>query len=187
MPGELVVRPSRPADIRALAAIYRHHVMNGIASFEEMPPEPAEMARRRRAVLARGLPHLVAEEAGRVVGYCYAAPYRPRSAYRFTVEDSIYVDAAEVGRGIGRVLLHALIERCETLGLRQMIAVIGGREQWPSIRLHEALGFWRVGRLPAVGYKFGSWIDVVLMQRPLGPGAATPPVEPGARTGGSDG
>lgn len=181
MTDEVVIRAARPADMASLAAIYRHHVLNGVASFEEVPPEPAEMSRRRRAILARGLPYLVAEKAGRIVGYCYASPYRPRSAYRFAVEDSIYVDAAEVGHGIGRALLQALIERCEALGYRQMIAVIGGREQWPSIRLHEALGFMRVGRLPAVGFKFGSWVDVVLMQRPLGPGAATMPSEPGAR------
>lgn len=175
MPGGVAIRPSREEDVPAIAAIYRHHVLNGIATFEDVPPEPDEIASRRRAVLDRGLPYLVAEEAGRVVGYCYAAPYRTRSAYRFTLEDSIYIDADEVGRGIGRALLAALIERCAALGYRQMIAVIGGREQWPSIRLHEALGFERVGRLPAVGFKFAGWIDVVLMQRPLGRGAATLP------------
>jgi L-amino acid N-acyltransferase YncA len=170
-----VVRPSGEGDIAALAAIYRHHVLHGIASFEEVPPEPGEIGRRRRDILDRGLPYLVAERNGRVVGYCYAAPYRPRSAYRFTLEDSIYVDAAEMRRGIGRALLTELVQRCSGLGYRQMVAVIGGREQWPSIRLHEALGFAHVGLLPAVGFKFGAWVDIVLMQRALGPGAATLP------------
>jgi L-amino acid N-acyltransferase YncA len=171
----LVIRPSDAGDIAAIAAIYRHHVLHGIASFEETPPALDEIGRRRHDILERGLPYLVAEQGGRVVGYCYAGPYRLRSAYRFTLEDSIYVDAAEIRRGIGRALLSELIQRCGGLGYRQMIAVIGGRDQWPSIRLHEALGFARVGLLPAVGFKFGAWIDIVLMQRALGPGAATSP------------
>jgi L-amino acid N-acyltransferase YncA len=173
--NDLVVRPSRDGDIMAIAAIYGHHVLHGVASFEESPPAPDEIGRRRRDVLDRDLPYLVAERGGRVVGFCYAAPYRLRSAYRFTLEDSIYVDADEIRRGIGRALLSVLIERCGGLGYRQMVAVIGGREQWPSIRLHEALGFARVGLLPAVGFKFGDWVDIVLMQRALGPGATTLP------------
>src|SRR5579884_3370770 len=181
MSGEgLVIRPAEDDDIAAIAAIYRHHVLHGVASFEEVPPAPDEIDRRRRAVLERGLPYLVAEREGRVVGYCYAGPYRTRSAYRFTLEDSIYVDAAEIHRGIGRALLTELVARCGGLGYRQMIAVIGGRDQWPSIRLHEALGFARVGLLPAVGFKFGQWIDIVLMQRALGPGAAIPAAMPAA-------
>jgi L-amino acid N-acyltransferase YncA len=173
--SELVIRPSQDGDVAAIAAIYRHHVLHGVASFEEVPPRPEEIGRRRHEILARGLPYLVAERDGRVVGYCYAGPYRTRSAYRFTLEDSIYVAADEIRRGIGRALLTDLVRRCGGLGYRQMVAVIGGREQWPSIRLHEALGFVRVGLLPAVGFKFGDWVDVVLMQRALGPGAATPP------------
>jgi phosphinothricin acetyltransferase len=173
------IRPSRDDDVAKIAAIYRHHVLHGIASFEEIPPDGDEVARRRRDILALGLPYLVAERSGRVVGYCYASRYRARSAYRFTLEDSIYVDAAEVGRGIGRALLSSLIERCCELGYRQMVAVIGGSDQWPSIRLHEALGFTRAGLLPAVGFKFGSWIDCVLLQRALGSGATTPPDEIG--------
>jgi L-amino acid N-acyltransferase YncA len=175
MSGAIMIRPSQEGDIAAIAAIYRHHVLHGVASFEDVPPGADEMSRRRRDILDRGLPYLVAEREGRVVGYCYAGLYRTRSAYRFTLEDSIYVDAAELRRGIGRALLGELIGRCEGLGYRQMIAVIGGSDQWPSIRLHEALGFGRVGLLPAVGYKFAGWVDVVLMQRALGPGAATPP------------
>src|SRR5262249_40142975 len=132
---------------------------------------------RRRQILALGLPYFVAERAGRVIGFCYASRYRARSAYRFTLEDSIYIDAAEVGRGIGRALLSTVIECCAELGYRQMVAVIGGSDQWPSIRLHAALGFTRAGLLPAVGFKFGNWVDVVLMQRALGAGAASLPVE----------
>ncbi len=175
-----IIRPSREDDVAAIAAIYGYHVLHGLASFEEVPPPVAEIARRRAEIVARGLPYLVAERAngtdgGRVVGYCYAGLFRPRAAYRFTLEDSIYVDAAEVGRGVGRALLEPLLLRSTELGYRQMVAVIGGRETVPSIRLHEALGFSHVGALPAVGFKFGRWIDIVLMQRALGPGAATPP------------
>jgi phosphinothricin acetyltransferase len=177
------IRESADGDIGRIAAIYRHHVLHGIASFEEEPPEPAELAQRRRAILARGLPYLVAEKDGRVVGYAYASPYRTRSAYRFTVEDSIYIDAAETGRGLGRALLAELIDRCTELGYRQMVAVIGGSDQWPSIGLHQRLGFARIGVLPAIGFKFGGWVDTVLMQRALGPGKATRPSEIGGKNG----
>ena len=170
----VVIRPSLEDDVAQIAAIYGYHVLHGLASFEEVPPDVDELASRRRDILARGLPHLVAERSGRVLGYCYAGPYRTRSAYRFTVEDSIYVDEAEVGRGLGRALLATLLDRCGELGYRQMVAVIGGSETWPSIRLHTALGFTQVGLLPAVGFKFGSWVDIVLMQRALGPGGAVP-------------
>jgi L-amino acid N-acyltransferase YncA len=176
---QIAIRPSRDSDIADIAAIYRYHVLHGIASFEEIPPDEIEVARRRQNILALNLPYFVAERSGRVVGYCYASRYRTRSAYRFTVEDSIYVDAAEVGRGIGRALLSSLVERCSELGSRQMIAVIGGSDQWPSIRLHEVLGFTRSGLLPAVGFKFGRWIDCVLMQRALGSGATIAPGESG--------
>jgi L-amino acid N-acyltransferase YncA len=169
--GAFVIRPSRDEDVAAIAAIYRHHVLHGVASFEEIPPDGEELARRRQEILALGLPYLVAEAAGRVLGYCYASRYRTRSAYRFTLEDSIYIDAAELGRGIGRALLSTLLDRCTELGYRQMIAVIGGSDQWPSIHLHEALGFSRAGLLRAVGFKFGGWVDAVLMQRPLAAGS----------------
>src|SRR5258707_15147201 len=128
------------------------------------------MARSRREVVARHFPYFVAEREGKVVGYCYAGPYRARSGYRFSLEDSIYIDAGEVGRGVGRALLARVLERSTELGYRQMIAVIGGSETLPSIRLHAALGFTHVGVLTGVGYKFGRWVDSVLMQRPLGPG-----------------
>ncbi len=182
----VLIRPSREGDLAAIIAIYRHHVLHGVASFEELPPELDELAIRRREILTLGLPYLVAERSGRVVGYCYASRYRTRSAYRFTLEDSIYIDAAETGRAIGRALLSDLIERCSELGYRQMVAVIGGSDQWPSIRLHEALGFTRTGLLPAVGFKFGGWVDTVLMQRALGPGATTPPAGAGSSNEGGE-
>jgi phosphinothricin acetyltransferase len=170
-----LIRLSRDEDVAAITAIYGHHVLHGVASFEEAPPDEREMARRRDDIIKRGLPYLVAERDGRVVGYCYAGPFRPRIGYRYTLEDSIYVDASEVGRGIGRLLLSPVIERCTELGYRQMVAVIGGRETIGSIRLHEALGFTHIGVFPAIGFKFGRWIDTVLMQRALGPGADTLP------------
>ncbi len=177
-----IIRPSRDDDVAAIAAIYGHHVQHGVASFEETAPTIEEMARRRAEIVARGLPYLVAELANgtdgrRVVGYCYAGLFRPRSGYRFTLEDSIYIDPDEVGRGIGRALLQPMVARCAELGYRQMIAVIGGSETVASIRLHERLGFAHIGVFPAVGYKFGRWIDVVLMQHALGPGAAALPEE----------
>jgi L-amino acid N-acyltransferase YncA len=173
----VVIRPSREGDVAQIAAIYGYHVLHGLASFEEIPPDPDELASRRRDILARGLPYLVAERSGHVLGYCYAALYRTRSAYRFTLEDSIYIDQAEVGRGLGRALLAPVLDRCGELGYRQMVAVIGGGDTSPSIRLHAALGFTRIGVLPAVGFKLGSWVDIVVMQRALGPGATTAPAE----------
>jgi phosphinothricin acetyltransferase len=183
MSGAVSIRESADADAAPIAAIYGHHVLHGVASFEEIPPDAAEIARRRRDVLALGLPYLVAEEAGQVAGFAYASLYRTRSAYRFTVEDSIYIDEARVGRGIGRALLGALVSRCTRQGYRQMVAVIGGSDQWPSIGLHRAMGFSLIGTLPAVGAKFGRWIDVVLMQRALGPGATAPPNKNGGGHG----
>jgi len=171
----ITIRESRDADIPAIARIYAHHVLHGLASFEEVPPSVGEIGTRRVAILERGLPYLIAERAGQVIGYCYAGPYRPRSGYRFTLEDSIYIDAAETGRGLGRLLLQPLIERCGELGYRQMIAVIGGRETIASIRLHQALGFSHMGVLPGIGFKFGRWVDTVLMQRALGDGSSTLP------------
>ena len=175
MTNGLIVRASRDADIARITAIYDHHVRHGTASFELDPPDAAEMARRRAGVLDLGLPYLVAELEGRVVGYAYAGAYRPRPAYRFTVEDSIYVDHALTGSGIGRALLPVLIEQCTVAGRRQMIAVIGDSAQTASIRLHAAFGFRMVGTVENVGFKFGRWLDSVLMQRALGPGAATLP------------
>jgi L-amino acid N-acyltransferase YncA len=183
MTGGVSLRPSQDRDLEAIVAIYHRHVLTGVASFEEEPPNLREMARRRGEILARGLPYLVAEQSERILGYCYASLYRTRAAYRFAVEDSIYIDGAEVGRGIGRALLSELIDRCAALGYRQMVAVIGGSDQWPSIRVHAALGFARVGVLPAIGFKFGAWVDTVLMQRALGEGADTQPAEIGGEHG----
>jgi len=183
MPGAISIRPSQAGDVATIAAIYRHHVLHGVASFEEVPPDIAEVARRRDDIIGCGLPYLVAERAGQVLGYCYASRYRTRSAYRFSLEDSIYVDQAELGRGLGRALLTELIARCVAQGYRQMVAVIGGSDQWPSIGLHRALGFSEVGVLRAVGYKFGEWVDTVLMQRALGDGAKTRPDGTGGEHG----
>jgi L-amino acid N-acyltransferase YncA len=169
------IRDAADEDLAAIAAIYEHHVRTGLGSFEEEPPPPAEIARRRADILARGLPYLVAAGTGSILGYAYAAPYRARSAYRFSVEDSIYVAADDAGRGVGRALLAALVSRCTEAGYRQMVAVIGDSANAGSVALHERLGFRRVGLLPAIGFKHGRWVDSVLMQRELGEGAATLP------------
>jgi phosphinothricin acetyltransferase len=170
----LLVRPSRPTDVAAIGAIYAHAVRQGTGTFEVDPPADGEIARRRGEVLARGLPWLVAEAGGEVVGYAYAAPFRPRPAYRFCVEDSIYLRPDAAGRGIGRLLLAELLARCTDAGARQMLAVIGDSANAASIALHRTLGFAPCGTLGAVGWKFDRWLDVVLMQRPLGLGSAAP-------------
>lgn len=170
--SKLIVRASSEADVARCAEIYAHHVLHGTASFEEEPPPLAEMQRRRADVLARGLPYLVAEVDGRIAGYSYATPYRARSAYRFSIENSVYVDHARHRSGVGRALLTELIARCERGDWRQMIAIIGDSGQAASIGLHASLGFRHIGTLQAVGLKFGRWLDTVLMQRALGPGAA---------------
>jgi len=169
------IRPATPADVAAITRIYAHAVKHGTASFELDPPDEAEMARRQRTLLDGGYPYLVAEIDGALAGYAYAGPYRPRPAYRFSVEDSIYVDPHAQRRGVGRVLLEHLIEECERRGFRQMIAVIGDSAQIASIELHRALGFRMIGAVENVGYKFGRWLDSVNMQRPLGAGATTKP------------
>jgi phosphinothricin acetyltransferase len=173
--SSLIVRASTEADVARCAEIYGHPVLHGTASFEVVPPDLAEMKRRRAAVLDLGLPHLVAERAGHVLGYAYAGNWRPRPAYKFSVEDSIYIDKDAVGQGVGKALLPVLIEQCTTLGKRQMVAVIGDSAQTPSIRLHAACGFEMVGTLKSIGFKFGRWLDSVLMQRPLGAGDAAGP------------
>jgi L-amino acid N-acyltransferase YncA len=170
-----ILRPSVDADVPAIVRIYAHHVRTGLSSFETVPPGADEMARRRQDVVKRALPYLVAEVEGTVVGYAYAGPYRLRPAYRFTVEDSIYIHQDHTRKGIGRLLLSALIACCERQGYRQMVAIIGDSGNAPSIGLHEAFGFEHAGVLRSVGFKFGRWVDTVLMQRPLGPGdSATP-------------
>lgn len=172
----MLVRDASDSDLAAIHAIYTHHVQNGLGSFEEIPPDLAEMARRRAEVLSRRLPYLAAEIDGRLVGYAYAGPYRPRSAYRFSVEDSVYVAPDIHRRGVARALLAELIERCTVLGYRQMIAVIGDSANRGSIGLHASMGFREAGRLHAIGFKLGRWVDSVLMQRTLGPGDSSQPV-----------
>ncbi|HZD88672.1 MAG TPA: GNAT family N-acetyltransferase [Pseudolabrys sp.] len=169
-----ILRPATPADIPAITRIYAHAVETGTASFELTPPDEAEMARRMAALIDGGFPYLAAELDGALAGYAYAGPYRPRPAYRFTLEDSIYIAPAAQGRGVGRTLLPALIDASTARGFRQMIAVIGDSAQAASIALHARAGFYYVGTLPNTGFKFGRWLDTVLMQRALGPGAATP-------------
>lgn len=169
------IRDATAADIPQIQQIYAHHVLASTATFEDTPPTVEEMARRLDDIQSQGLPWLVAEHEGRILGYCYAAPYRPRPAYRYTIEDSVYLADGESGKGIGRTLLATLIERCEQGPWRQMIAVIAGTQNQSSIALHRNLGFAHVGTQPETGYKFSQWIDVVFMQRALGPGGSMPP------------
>jgi phosphinothricin acetyltransferase len=169
------VRPAGPQDLPAIQAIYAHHVLHGFASFEELAPGVEELHRRHDEVVSRGLPWLVADFGGTVAGYGYCAPYRARSAYRYALEDSVYVREDMIGRGVGSALLAELIRRCEALGYRQVVAVIGDSANLASISLHAAFGFVRVGTLRSVGFKFGRWVDSVLMQRPLGPGDGAAP------------
>ena len=172
---EVQLRPAQLTDLPAIQSIYAHHVLHGLASFEEEPPSVQELERRYRDVTGRGLPYLVAEYGLDVAGYGYCSPYRTRSAYRYVLEDSIYIRHDMTGRGIGRRLLEELIRRCEGLGYRQIIAVIGDSGNTASIGVHAACGFLRVGTLRSVGFKFGRWVDSVYMQRPIGPGDATRP------------
>ena len=170
-----IVRDALLADLPIIQSIYAHHVLHGLASFEEVPPDVAEMERRYRELLARGLPYVVVESDGRVAGYAYAGPYRTRPAYRYTLEDSVYIAPDAIGRGLGRIALAEVIRRTADLGFRQMIAIIGDSANRPSIALHEKLGFRYSGTLQAVGFKFGRWVDSVLMQRSLGDGDGRPP------------
>ncbi len=171
----MIVRDATEADVPVLAAIYGDACLHGFGTFEEAAPPPAEMARRLAEVKSLGLPYLVAESGGLVVGLCYAKPFRPRSAYRYTVEDSVYVAPGQAGKGVGRMMLAELISRCEAMDLRQMTAVIGDSENAGSLALHAALGFEHSGVFKAVGRKHGRWVDIVFMQRALNSGDATPP------------
>jgi L-amino acid N-acyltransferase YncA len=173
--SKLVIRPAADTDIPAITTIYAHAVRHGTATFEIDPPDEGEMASRFRALADAGFPYLVAEHDGAVCGYAYAGLYRTRVAYRNTLEDSIYIAPEFHGRGIGRALIDRLLSESTERGFRQMIAVIGDSGQIASIALHRAAGFRMVGTFEAVGFKFDRWLDTVLMQRPLGPGAATAP------------
>ncbi|MGE5165453.1 MAG: N-acetyltransferase family protein [Sphingobacteriales bacterium] len=171
----MTIRPATPADIPAITRIYAHAVERGTASFELTPPDQAEMARRFGELTTNNFPYLAALVDGALAGYAYAGPYRARPAYRFTVENSIYVAPDRQRHGVGKALLEALIDVCTERGFRLMVAVIGDSNQTASIRLHEAAGFKHVGVFENIGYKFDRWLDSVLMQRALGPGASTPP------------
>ena len=171
----MIVRPSTAADADALAAIYGHDVLHGFGTFEEVAPSPEEMAQRRLAIVERGLPHVVAEDGGRVLGFAYAGLFRPRAAYRFTVEDSVYVAPDAHGRGVGKALLTQVLAACEALGLRQVMAVIGDSGNAGSIGLHTSLGFEPAGVCRSVGFKHGRWVDTVWMQKPLNGGDTSAP------------
>lgn len=172
----MLIRPAEPRDLAVIQAIYAHHVLHGLGTFEEIPPPESEMAQRLAAVVETNLPWLVAEIEGAVAGYGYAGLFRTRSAYRFTVEDSLYVAPAHTGRGVGGALLGALIARCTAQGLRQMVAVIGDSDNAASIGVHRKHDFRDAGQLAAVGWKHGRWVDVVFMQRALGAGDS--PIQP---------
>ena len=174
-PGKARLRDARPADLAAIQAIYAHHVAHGQASFELVPPDLKTMTARYEAALAQGLPTIVAELDGAIRGYALAGLYNTRPGYRFTVEDTVYVAPGFERRGLGGLLLGALVERCTALGYRRMVAVIGDSANGASIRLHETAGFARAGLVPAAGFKFGRWLDIVILQRPLGAGDTTLP------------
>ncbi len=173
----LLIRPSTPADLRTITAIYGWNVLNGTGTFELDAPEEGEMARRHGDVLSKGLPWLVAERDGEVLGYAYANHFRPRRAYRFCLEDSVYLAPDVKGQGLGRLLLAELLTRCEAAGARQMLAVIGDSANAGSVGVHRALGFETIGVMKAAGWKFERWLDVVLMQKSLGQGEETAPVD----------
>jgi L-amino acid N-acyltransferase YncA len=173
--SDAIVRPAEASDIVAITSIYAEAVSNGTATFEIEPPDVTEMARRQHVLMTGNVPYLVAERAGIVAGYAYAGPYHARPAYRWTVEDSIYVAPKFQRGGLGRMLLARLIADSESLGLRQMIAVIGDSQNAASIALHVAFGFRHIGDLKSVGFKHGRWLDIVVMQRPLGRADATAP------------
>ena len=169
------IRPSRDGDLAAITAIYAHHVLQGTGTFETDPPTVPDMAMRRADVLGRGLPHLVIEDAGVVLGFAYCQWFKPRPAYRFSAEDSIYLHPDASGRGLGRELLATLMTQAERAGVRKLIAVIGDSANAGSIGVHRSLGFSHVGVIAACGWKFGRWLDIVLMDKPLGDGAHTAP------------
>jgi phosphinothricin acetyltransferase len=173
----LSIRPATPADLPAITAVYGWNVLNGTGTFELEAPDLAEMTRRHADVTGKGLPWLVAERAGQVLGYAYANHFRPRRAYRFCLEDSIYLLPELQGQGAGRLLLAELMARCEAAGTRQMLAVIGDSANLGSIGVHRALGFEQVGLMKSSGWKFERWLDVVIMQKSLGQGDATSPAE----------
>ena len=163
----MLIRDAAPDDLPAIQRIYAHHVLHGVGSFEETPPSLETMLARFDLVKSRGLPWLVAQMDGAITGYAYADLHRDRSAYRFTLEDAVYIAPSHARRGLGRALLHEILARAQAGGFRQMIAVIGDSQNHGSIGLHAALGFRHIGTLPSVGFKFGRWLDSVIMQKAL--------------------
>ena len=174
-----LIRPSRDADVAAITALYAHHVLHGTGTFETEPPTEADMAQRRRDVLARDLPWLVAEDAdGQVIGFAYCNWFKPRAAYRFSAEDSVYLHPQVQARGLGRALLSELERAAQAAGVRKLIAVIGDSANAGSVGLHRAMGFADVGTIAACGWKFDRWLDIVLMEKAIGAGAALPATTP---------
>jgi L-amino acid N-acyltransferase YncA len=171
----LIIRPSTEADLPGITGIYAHHVLHGTGTFETEPPSPADMAMRRADVLAKSLPYLVAEQGGQILGFAYCNWFKPRPAYRFSAEDSIYVAPDQAGRGVGRALMAELCAQAQRAGIRKLIAVIGDSGNLGSVGVHAAAGFTHVGVLKDCGWKFGRWLDVVLMEKPLGMGASAAP------------
>jgi L-amino acid N-acyltransferase YncA len=169
------IRPSQDSDIPAITAIYSHHVLHGTGTFETTPPTEADMLARRADVLSKGLPYLVVEDGGRVLGFAYCQWFKPRPAYRFSAEDSIYLHPDAAGKGLGKELLAELARQAEAIGIRKLIAVIGDSANLGSIGVHRTLGFTPVGSFKSCGWKFGKWLDIVLMEKPLGAGDTTPP------------
>ena len=172
-----LIRPSRDEDITAITAIYAHHVLHGTGTFETEPPSAADMANRRADVLSKGLPYLVAEEDGEILGFAYGNWFKPRPAYRYSVEDSVYLAPGLDRKGLGRALLAELLAHCEAAGIRKVMAIIGDSANAGSVGVHRALGFTQVGIVEACGWKFGAWRDIVIMQKTLGPGRSEPPIE----------
>jgi phosphinothricin acetyltransferase len=179
----MIIRDFEPGDIEAVAAIYGHHVLTGFGSFEETPPSSGALAERVASVRGLGLPYLVADDDG-VIGFAYASSFRPRPGYRFSAEDSVYVAENAAGRGVGRALLQAVIDRCSAMGLRQLMAIIGDSGNVASIGLHRALGFSQIGVARSAGFKHDRWVDIVWMQRPLNNGDGSPPIGSGLRLSG---
>ena len=170
-----IIRPSREADLPAITAIYGHHVLHGTGTFETTPPTEADMTARRADVLGKGLPYLVLEDGGRLLGFAYCQWFKPRPAYRFSAEDSIYLHPDAAGRGLGKELLAELVRQAEAAGIRKLIAVIGDSANVGSVGVHKALGFQKVGVIQSCGWKFGRWLDIVLMEKAVGEGDRTPP------------
>lgn len=175
-----LIRPSRDEDLAAITAIYAHHVLHGTGSFETDPPSAADMAARRADVLSKGLPYLVAEHEGKVAGFAYGNWFKPRPAYRYSVEDSIYLAPELQRKGLGRALMAELLARLEAVGIRKVMAIIGDSANTGSVGIHQAFGFTQVGIVESCGWKLGAWRDIVIMQKTLGVGDSQPPHEPAA-------